>query len=262
MEERPIGVIDSGAGGLTVVRELVRLLPGEDLVFFADNANCPYGNRTREDLIRLTERSVSFLESRRVKLIVLACNTLSSILPALQELTEVPMVGIIEPAARRVAADRLEAVGVIATEFTVASHSYDRQLARFAPETAVFSKGSPLLAALIDDGARDVAAIDREILTQLPFILSHGAVREIVLGCTHYPIVMDRFRALFPGVLFIDPAREEALEAAQRLQKRGALSQKERGSLTLCATGDPGAALGFCESLGISALTKVDLVRV
>ncbi len=262
MDQRPIGVLDSGIGGLTVVRELLRLLPAEDLVFFSDGANCPYGNRTRGEILALAARGAHFLEERNAKLLTIACNTVSSVAASLQERTSLPLLGIIEPAARRVAADRLEAVGVIATEFTVSTRSYDRQLARLAPETAVFSKGSPLLAALIDAGAEDTAAIDAEIRRQVPFILSHSNVREIVLGCTHYPIVLERFRACCPGVVFIDPAREQALAAEAALKAADSLAERPRGSLTICTTGSAESVRRMCGRLGISALAAVSVESV
>jgi len=262
LHNRPIGVLDSGIGGLTVVRELLRLLPNERIQFYSDSANCPYGNRTQSEILGLIEHAFRFLEARNVKVITLACNTISAALDTSDKLTDIPLISIIEPAARRVAADRLKAVGVIATEFTVASRSYERQIARFAPETAVFSKGSPLLAALIDSGADDIAAIDAEIRRQLPFVLSNGAVHEVVLGCTHYPIVLDRFQACYPDVVFIDPAHEEALATQNALAAAGALADRPQGCLTIFTSGDPAGCRRACDKLGISALTDVSIEQI
>jgi len=254
MDPRPIGVTDSGVGGLTVVRELLRLLPGEDIVYFGDSANCPYGNRTRGELLALTTDILHFLEAQGAKLSALACNTMSTLLEPLSAETSRPLLGIIEPAARRVAREKLARVGVVATAFTVSTRAYDRAIAQAAPDTVVVSHASPQLAALIDAGALDRDAIDAEIRATMAPLAAQG-VADVILGCTHYPIVLDRFAACFPAVRFIDPAREQAETIRERLAAADALADRPRGRLRVYTSGDPAVFEAMCERLGILELT-------
>ena len=250
--QNPIGITDSGVGGLTVAREVQRLLPGEDILYFGDSANCPYGNMTRDRLLACAGRMLDFLTGRGVKLDALACNTTSSMIDSLREVISRPLIGIIEPAARLVAEEGLSSVGVIATEFTAASKSYDRLIARFSPDTRVYSEGSETLAALIDAGALDHAAIDAEITRSVNALLQKADVRDIILGCTHYPILLDRFEALFPRLRFIDPSRQEALAVQKRLSEKNALADRKAGSLTIYTSGDPAIYAAMCRTLGVA----------
>ncbi len=249
--ENPIGITDSGVGGLTVAREVQRLLPGEDILYFGDSANCPYGNKTREQLLGFAGKMLSFLAARGIKLDALACNTTSSMIEDLTDCSGVPLLGIIEPAARLAAAENLQYVGLISTEFTAASKSYDRMIERFSPNTRVISKGSPSLAALVECGAFDYDAIDAEIRREVSDILSRGPVKDIILACTHYPIVLDRFEACFPDIRFIDPSREQALAVRKKLAAQNLLSGRSHGSLTICTSGEPSVYRTMCTRLGI-----------
>jgi len=262
MDPRPIGVTDSGVGGLTVVRELLRLLPGEDIVYFGDSANCPYGNRPREELLTLITRILHLLEAKDVKLIALACNTMSTLIEPLSAETTRPLIGIIEPAARRAAQEGLSSVGVLATAFTVSTGAYDRAIAQAAPETAVFSASSPTLAALVDAGASDLPAIDAEIRRAMEALLAQGELSDVILGCTHYPILLDRFSACFPSLRFINPAREQAQAVRDRLAADGALSGRSRGRLTVCTSGDPQIYRDLCARLGILEQAEVSFSQL
>ena len=254
MNRQPIGILDSGVGGLTVVREVLRLLPGEDIVYYADSANCPYGNKSKAELVSLAGHVMDFLCAHGAKIIAPACNTTSSIIEEFD--VEVPLVGIIEPAARKIADMHPAAVGVFATEFTIASGCYPRMIAATAPDINVVCKGSPVLAALIECGAFDYSAIDAEIEKQVSDIVSRAPVHDLVLGCTHYPIVLDRFRHCFPQMHFIDPAHEQALAIQKRLVEDDALSDGESGHLTIYTTGDAEVCRVICEALGINVPTQ------
>lgn len=238
MKTAPIGVTDSGVGGLTVVRRLQELLPGEDIVYFGDSANCPYGNRSREELTALFSRNVEFLKAKGVKAVVVACNTTSALLDSLQRDFGVPMLTIIAPAARAVQRCGAKRVGLIATEFTVASGSYERQIHALCPETEVIAAGSPNLAGLIDRGETDGEAVDAEIAVRVGDVLRRGAVSHLILGCTHYPIVEGRFRACFPQLELIDPAREEAAAAAAALGAADLVNPAAKGRFTIYTSGE------------------------
>ena len=146
----PIGVMDSGIGGLTVVRELQRILPGEDIIYFGDSANCPYGNKTSDQIFELSSHMLQFLGDNGVKCTAIACNTISTMADRLRPCFDYKIVSIVEEAAKYVLREHLKSVGLIATEFTVASGKYAELIHEGDPECKVVGKGSPLLAALVD----------------------------------------------------------------------------------------------------------------
>ncbi len=258
----PIGVLDSGIGGLTVVRELQQLLPGEDIVYFGDSANCPYGNRSREEILALSRRMLRFLGSRSVKAVAIACNTISALADVLSQEFDFPIIGIIAPTAALVAREGLSDVGLFATEFTIASGGYERLIHALDPSVEVVGKGSPLLAELVDSGKFDKDAIDAEITRQIGNILSRAPVRHIILGCTHYPIVIDSFRRLYPGVEFINPAVEQARAVGSHLAENGGLSSKEKGTVSLFTSGSPEVFADTASRLGIRKPAVIEQISL
>lgn len=254
----PIGVMDSGVGGLTVVRQLQSILPGEDILYYGDSANCPYGNRTPENIEQLSRKTLDFLAGKGVKAVAIACNTISALVENLKPHYDFPVLGIIAPAARAVAEAGLEAVGLVATEFTVTSGNYDKLIHALRPQTEVVAKGSPSLAALVDSGAFDDDAIDAEIREQVGDILSRRAVSHLILGCTHYPIVEENFRRCFPALRLIDPAREEAAALLRDLTARNLLNPAARGRFSIYTSGDPAVYRAVAKKLN---LTPPDAVR-
>ena len=251
--ERPVGVIDSGVGGLTVARRLRRLLPGEDIIYVGDSANVPYGNRSADEIFALTMRMLRFLEARRAKCAVVACNTISTIAPRLRDACALPLVDIVSCSAEHIVHENLRRVGLLATEFTAASGVYDAQLRALGSDCEVVSQGSPTLAALIDRGDFDGAAIDAEIRKQVGAILSRADVEHLMLACTHFPIVEDAFRACFPQLRLIDPAERQADAVKALLAAHGWLAPRERGTRAHCTTGDPAVYAAVSERLGLGA---------
>ncbi len=235
----PIGVIDSGVGGLTVVRQLQRLLPGEDIIYFGDSANCPYGNRTADEIVELTLRMLRHLEKCGVKCAAIACNTISTLVDRLRPECPFPLVSIVEAGADYVVQQKLARVGLIATEFTVASGAYEARIHAQDPDCFISAKGSPSLAALIDSGEFNRAAINEEITEQVDVILSRGDIKDLILGCTHFPIVADNFHDCFPDLRLIDPAEQEAAAVKNLLVYRTLTTPQTRGALTLQTSGDP-----------------------
>ena len=223
----PIGVMDSGIGGLTVVRELQRILPGEDIIYFGDSANCPYGNKTSEQIFELSRNMLQFLGDNGVKCTAIACNTISTLADRLRPCFDYKIVSIVEEAAKYVVREKLTSVGLIATEFTVASGKYAELIHKDAPECKVIGKGSPLLAALVDRGDFNQHDINTEIRTQVDNILSREKVENLILGCTHYPML----KALIGGVighnvLLVSSAEEMAKEVRETLSMRGELAHE------------------------------------
>ncbi len=260
--KNPIGVMDSGIGGLTVVRELQRLLPGEDIIYFGDSANCPYGNKTGDQIYELSRNMLSFLGENRVKCVAVACNTISTLADRLRPCFDFRIVSIVEEAAKYVVKAGLPSVGLIGTEFTVASGKYDELIHQGNPDCRVVGKGSPLLAALVDRGDFNQHDINLEITTQVDNILSRDPVSHLILGCTHYPIVEDNFRACYPQLTLINPALEQARAVKAYLEENDALNDQEKGSFTVYTSGDPQVYVNVAQRLSLFPITRAETVRL
>jgi len=223
--QKRIGVLDSGIGGLTVLKELERLLPSENMVYFGDSANCPYGNRSKDEILKLTLSMLDFLQDQGVKIVAIACNTISALIDRYRDRYEFPIVSIIEAACEHIAELKLAQVGVFATVFTTQEKPYETLIRRLSPATQVYGRASRTLAELVDQGRFDDPATHEEVRSFLDSLLvEHPEVTHITLGCTHYPIVMDLFRGAAPGVTFINPALEQAKVVQRILGERGALA--------------------------------------
>ncbi len=199
---RPIGVFDSGIGGLTVVHALRRLLPGESLVYLGDTARVPYGTKSHATIERYTLQAGAILQRYDPKLLVIACNTASAHgLPALQAAATCPVLGVIEPGAE-LAAKVQGPVGVMGTLATVQSGAYETAIRRRMPGAEIHSLACPLLVSLAEEGWLDdpiTTEICQRYLKQLP-----DAVKTIVLGCTHYPVLRPSLDRARPGTTWID----------------------------------------------------------
>jgi glutamate racemase len=215
----PIGVFDSGIGGLTVARELMRQLPHESLIYFGDTARVPWGNKSADTVRRYSREIFDFLVARGVKLVVVACNTASAhALESLARQGSVPVEGVIEPGARAaVGATRNGRIGVIGTVGTVRSGAYARAIRSFDGAAEVVERACPLLVPIVEEGWLDHQAtklITREYVLPL---LSHG-IDTLVLGCTHYPLLKPLLgEVMGPGVTLIDSAEQTAASVAQAL---------------------------------------------
>jgi len=223
--QKRIGVLDSGIGGLTVLKELERLLPSENMVYFGDSANCPYGNRTKEEILKLTLSMLDFLQEQGVKIVAIACNTISSLIDRYRDRYEFPIVSIIEAACGHIAEQKLAQVGIFATVFTTQEKLYETLIRRLCPGTLVYGRSSRTLAEFVDQGRFDDPATAEEVRAFLgSLLIEHPEVTHIALGCTHYPIVLDLFRGAAPNVTFINPALEQAKVVQRILEERGALA--------------------------------------
>lgn len=261
-KRHPIGVMDSGVGGLTLVRELKKLCPGEDIVYFGDSANCPYGNRSQEEILQLSHRMIDFLKESRVKVVAIACNTISALVDDLAREQDFEIVGIVSPVSRMVAQSGIKEVGVFATEFTVASGIYNRTIQQANPAIEVYGKGSPNLAALVDQGQCDQDSVREEIRKELGTLLSRQPLQHVILGCTHYPIVSESFQSCFPNVVYINPALEQAKTLVEYLDKQDLLNPQAQGNLTVYTSGDTRNYKKIVERLGLnppSALQQIAL---
>ena len=242
----PIGVMDSGIGGLTVVRELQRILPGEDIIYFGDSANCPYGNKTSDQIFELSSHMLQFLGDNGVK-----CPCF-----------DYKIVSIVEEAAKYVLREHLKSVGLIATEFTVASGKYAELIHEGDPECKVVGKGSPLLAALVDRGDFNQHDINTEIRTQVDNILAREKVENLILGCTHYPIVEENFHECYPEMHLINPALEQANAVKAYLTEQNALNPQKKGKFVICTSGDPQVYVNVGKRLGLFEASELKVVHI
>jgi glutamate racemase len=249
MDARPIGVFDSGTGGLTVLHECLVTMPHEDFVYLGDHARLPYGPRPLDEVRAFALEIGRFLERREVKVVLAACNTATSAaLPQLQAELSVPVVGVIQPEAHAaVQATRNRRIGLLATEATVEAGRYAEFVAALDAGVELFALSCPTLVPLIESddpfGAETAAAVRGYAAP-----LKDGGVDTVILGCTHYPLIRPIFQRVFGrGVTLVFSAEETAREVAQRLARKGIENDDGReGSYRFLTTGDPGAfrALG------------------
>ena len=253
MDNRPIGVFDSGLGGLTSVKEQTHLLPGEDIVYFGDTARVPYGGRSADTIIRYGSEDIDFLLRGNVKAILCACGTVSSNLPqTLTDALPVPFVGVVQAAAAAaVAASKNGRIGIIATAASIRSGGYERAIRALAPQAQLTAQACPLLVLLIENGriAADypiTTAVARDYLAPV----RAAGVDTLILGCTHYPIIAPILRALLgPGVTLIDSGRAGAGALRDTLAQRALLGTRQTGGEISFYVSDSGES--FAEIGGI-----------
>lgn len=233
-QSAPIGVFDSGLGGLTAVRELRRILPGEDIVYFGDTGRVPYGTRGTDVIVRYAKQDAAFLLSQHVKYIIAACGTVSSTLPAsYTDALPVPYMGVIgAAAAAAVRATKTGRIGVIGTEATVRSGSYTAAIAVRMPGARVTVQACPLFVPLVENGyfAPD-NQVTRLVAQDYLRPIQSADVDTLILGCTHYPLIAPIIADLMgPAVTLIDPGRETALAAREKLSGAGLLRPGTQGA--------------------------------
>ncbi len=219
----PVGVFDSGVGGLTVAREIMRQLPNENLVYFGDTARVPYGSKSKDNIIRYSRQIIHFLKIKGVKAIVIACNTASALaLDIVKEKSDIPIIGVVEPGAR--AALRItqtKKIGVIGTEATVQSAMYGKIIRELDPTVSVIGKACPLFVPLVEEGFAK-HKVTEEIIDYYLSSMKDSDIDSLILGCTHYPLLRSKIR-LYMGdkIQLVNPAYETAMDLKCILKERG-----------------------------------------
>jgi len=229
-DQRPIGVFDSGVGGLTVVNQLQRIVPSEDIVYFGDTARVPYGTKSKETITKFSVENVEFLMEKNVKLVVVACNTASSLsLDFLKRCFRVPIIGVIEPGAKGgVATTRNNRVGVVGTNATILSGAYERAIARINPKITVYAQSCPLFVPLVEEGWLN-KGVTRDVAATYLSVFRSKKIDSLILGCTHYPLLKDVIQKVIGDkVMLVDSAREVAKEAKLVLDSSGLLNRPGR----------------------------------
>ena len=231
MDNRPIGVFDSGLGGLTAVRELRRILPGEDIIYFGDTGRVPYGTRSKETICQYTRQDIAFLLSKKVKFLMAACGTVSSTFPSAEACRlPVPFAGVVGAAARAAAAaTHTGRIGVIGTPATVRSGSYAGVLEELVPGVEITAQACPLFVPLVENGYVEP---DNEVTTlvahQYLDRVKAAHVDTLIMGCTHYPLLKTMIGEFMgQSVTLVDPAKTAAHHLEQMLSERGLRAAQE-----------------------------------
>lgn len=226
--ESPIGVFDSGVGGLTVAKEIMRQIPNEKIVYFGDTARVPYGSKSKETVTRYSEQIVRFLQGNHVKAIVVACNTASALaLEEIEKKSDIPMIGVVKPGAKVAVETTINGkIGVIGTEATIASGIYTTYIKNIKEEVKIFGKACPLFTPLVEEGLLKDPVTD-EITKRYLSELIDIDIDTLILGCTHYPLIRSTIgKIMGDRVTLVNPAFETARELKEMLTERDMLNGK------------------------------------
>ena len=262
LRNRPIGIFDSGVGGLTVVKNVCKYLPKEDIIYFGDTARVPYGNKSRATVIRFTHEIMTFMMKQKVKMVVVACNTASSFsLSILKKTYPVPVVGVIDAGVER--AIRFSSkgkIGVIGTSSTIFSQAYEKRLAKIAPEYGLISKSCPLFVPLVENKLIN-DDITYRIAKKYLIPLTKKGIDTLILGCTHYPILKNVIKKIMKDVKLIDSSSAVAKKVKKMLKHMDMeTSRRNRKSRIKYYVSDD--AKGFCGIAGGFLREKIKAKKV
>lgn len=234
----PIGIIDSGVGGLTAVVQMNKLLPGESILYFGDSKRMPYGNRTNSEIIAYANRMIRFLEDKGVKAILVACNTISSQMEHL--VSSVPLFSIVDAGSIAVVREtQQKSVGVIATYATVTSGVYEKTIRELNPNLKVTSNSSVSLPKIIDSQLDNIRLLHDNIKECVdPILEKDPAIKNLVLGCSHFPIIKREIGELYPELIFIDPAKEQVVLLKKYLDEKDMYADQLEHFLALFTTAE------------------------
>lgn len=228
-KNKAIGVFDSGVGGLTVFREMMKQMPNERLIFFGDTARVPYGSKSKETVTQYSRQIIRFLKSQSVKAIVVACNTASALaLDEMEKEIDIPIIGVVKPGAVSAAKKTKNGnIGLIGTEATISSGIYERILHEMNEDYRIIGKACPLFVPLAEEGLID-DPVTTEIAGRYLADLTDSDIDTLIMGCTHYPLIKDTIKkVLDEKVELVNPAYETALQCSQMLKDNGIMNDRE-----------------------------------
>lgn len=241
MDNRPIGIFDSGIGGLTVLKEIAEQLPYEDIIYFGDTARVPYGTRSRETVIKYSFQCINFLMKKDIKLVVIACNTATaSALKEVQSYFDIPIIGVVDPGVvSAVSTTRNDKIGIIGTSSTVNSGAYQESIRQLNSDAEVIGVACPLFVPIVEDGWQDTEVAR---LTAEKYLLDfkEHEIDTLVLGCTHYPILKYTISKVMRDVHLINPAFETAKQVKELLKEKDLLTEKKtKSNIDFYVSDDP-----------------------
>ena len=262
-QDRPVGILDSGIGGFSVARQVQRLMPGEELLYLGDGAHIPYGNHREGDIVAMARYLFRFMEEHGVKALLVACNTISCVIDRCRQEVSCPVFNAIRAGADAVAGLPVEKVGVISTVFTHNSGAYPREILAQSPKKmVVLSCGCPDLARLVEHNLDDPAGmvqVEENLRQELDQMVLEEKIQCCVLGCTHYPLVADSIRRLYPGLPLVDPAEEMARSLRGYLRAGGLEREGTRpGGLSVYTTGDVAEYRLRAGQVGLERIDRVE----
>jgi len=254
MDNRPIGFFDSGLGGLTCIPYLLAALPQESIVYFGDTARTPYGSKAPSTITKFASEIAEFLtETQDVKMLAIACNTVSAV--ALEDLRarhpDIPVLGIISPASHAVAKTCTPEnnIGVIGTKATIASDVYAKKILSLNPGLSIYQQACPALVPLIEEGIKENRILDLTIEYYLDSFLKENDIDTLILGCTHYPLILENITRLYPSLRIVDPSAEMLESVRDALDKNG-----------LAASGQKHGHTFYASDLSENFINMIDLI--
>lgn len=227
MDNRPIGFFDSGLGGLTSVQELHEKFPNEKVLYFGDTARTPYGSKSSDTIIEFATQIVDYLVSKNVKMIIIACNTVTALaLGSLRKkYPDVPIYGVIGPTVRKVVSDGRKNVGIIATKATISSNAYSSKLEELDPTIKTYSLACPAFVPLIEEGFTNTHIMEELVKYYLDDFVKENNFDSLVLGCTHYPLISEQINQLYPQLNLYNSSAEVVNELGEYLSQNDMLAE-------------------------------------
>ena len=269
-KDKPIGVFDSGVGGLTVFRELINELPRERLIYFGDTARVPYGSKSKDTVTKYSEQIVRFLMEQKVKAIVVACNTASAMaLDTIEKEIDIPIIGVVKPGAHTaIEVTKVNKIGVIGTEATISSEMYSEYIKSIDPSIKVIGKSCPLFCPLVEEGLWE-DPVTEEITRRYLIELVDTGIDTLILGCTHYPLIKRTIqRVVGEDITLVNPAYETAVECRKMLKEKDLINEEpihiSENAFTFYVSDEAEKFRRFANSIlpmGILGAKKIDIER-
>ncbi|MQS76538.1 glutamate racemase [Companilactobacillus halodurans] len=262
-DNRPIGVLDSGLGGLTVVNEVIHQMPNEDVIFIGDEARMPYGIKTHEQIISYTREMVQYLINQNVKLIIFGCNTATAqALDAMKKEFTIPMIGVIKPGAKEASeTTKTNHIGIIGTESTINSKSYSQTIASISPKFKVLGIAAQKFVSLVEADKTDTPEAKQNVAETLkPF--KDSQYDTLILGCTHFPMLKKQINAYLPDTKLVDPAVNTVKVAQNYLTANNLLSDDKHRTIKLHATADLDDFSKLAKRWLMTEIAEISLVNI
>ncbi|MEJ8728574.1 glutamate racemase [Flintibacter sp. HCN-6482] len=260
--DAPIGVLDAGFGGYTVVKELQKILPNENIMFYGDGKNQPYGNRSKRVILDLIHQCLAFFQEKNVKVVAVGCNTISTLIDEYQDEFPFKIISIVRAGSDTVIKLHPKKIILFSTVFTAQSGCYEQYIHTACPDIQVIPRGSKWLARLIEDGDFDLNKIEHEIQNVLDdTIAQQPDIDSLILGCTHFPLVKDIIQDIYPNLKYlINPAVAQAMQVKEYLLQVNGLRKDGDGSIHIYTTSDCDVYTNMAKLLGLHVTSPVSLV--
>lgn len=235
----PIGVMDSGVGGLTVLKQMIQLCPDEDYIYFGDTQNLPYGEKTKEELIEIAKKIFDYFQSKQVKAVIMACNTTSAtVYDTFKNVYDFEIYPIIQVVSHELTKDKnLEKIAIMATQATVNSKKYTQELKKYSPNMQVFEQACPLWVPVVEKKLKDYN--ERDLIKGYLDNVLDFKPQKIILGCTHYPYLLDKLEKYAPKDLFINPSKIFSNYIQKDLEDKKLLNSQNEGTIEYIASSNP-----------------------